>query len=114
MVNENKTFFTHQQVKKARKARELYHGLGTSSPADLKANEPYCQQYDHTRKHYNHRTSFWTRHQFIKKKDDKEDTNSCCKQLHQNPTRAIHEARHDCPLHSQNQGQWTYLPNNHL
>ena len=36
-VNENKTFFTHQQIERAKKARELYHALGTPSPADFKA-----------------------------------------------------------------------------
>jgi hypothetical protein len=36
-VEENKTFFTRQQIKKARRARELYHALGTPSPADFKA-----------------------------------------------------------------------------
>jgi hypothetical protein len=37
MVDENKTFFTQQQIEKARRARELYHALGMPLPADFKA-----------------------------------------------------------------------------
>jgi hypothetical protein len=36
-INENKNFFTRQQVEKARRARELYYALGTPSLADFKA-----------------------------------------------------------------------------
>jgi hypothetical protein len=36
-VDKNKTFFTQQQIEKARRARELYHGLGMPSTADFKA-----------------------------------------------------------------------------
>jgi hypothetical protein len=36
-VEENKIFFTQQQIERARRARELYHALGTPSPADFKA-----------------------------------------------------------------------------
>jgi hypothetical protein len=36
-IDKNKTFFTTQQVDKAKQARELYHALGTPSIQDFKA-----------------------------------------------------------------------------
>ena len=35
-IKENKSFFTHQQYKKAKRAKELYHALGTLSPKNFK------------------------------------------------------------------------------
>jgi hypothetical protein len=35
-VEENKTLFTHPQIKKEKQARKLYHVLGMLSPANFK------------------------------------------------------------------------------
>jgi hypothetical protein len=51
-VDKNKALFTWQQIEKASRARELYHALGTPSPADFKAiiqmnlitNKPITQE----------------------------------------------------------------------
>ena len=37
MVDTDKAFFTHQQIEKAKRARELYCALGTPSIQDFKA-----------------------------------------------------------------------------
>ena len=36
-IEENKAFYTHQQYEKAKRARELYHAIGTPSIQDFKA-----------------------------------------------------------------------------